>query len=140
MFFHCRFSVCSRTGQNAVGNVGKLLSGVKVLSLDGGGVRGIVEIVTLQRLQHALGMNVQPCEMFNLVVGVSAGKFGRLRLLFHLTCSLRGYNSSRSGQTPIHYIRLPNEDRRVCQVRLLSEAACKINAPQARRESQSRLW
>jgi hypothetical protein len=50
------------------------LSGVRVLSLDGGGVRGIVELVTLQRLQKAIGLAVRPCAYFDLITGTSAGR------------------------------------------------------------------
>ena len=52
-------------------------AGVRVLSLDGGGVRGILELIVLGYLQHyftlELGAHVPVIEMFDLVVGTSTG-------------------------------------------------------------------
>lgn len=50
------------------------LAGVRVLSLDGGGVRGIVEITTLLRLQHLIGLGIPIGQLFDLVIGTSAGR------------------------------------------------------------------
>ncbi|OCL00524.1 uncharacterized protein K441DRAFT_444104, partial [Cenococcum geophilum 1.58] len=52
-------------------------AGVRVLSLDGGGVRGILELMVLGYLQDyvevELGPDVPVIEMFDLVVGTSTG-------------------------------------------------------------------
>ena len=52
-------------------------AGVRVLSLDGGGVRGILELIVLRYLQDyvavELGTYVPVIEMFDLVVGTSTG-------------------------------------------------------------------
>jgi hypothetical protein len=52
------------------------LSGIRILSLDGG-VRGIVELVILKRLQSTIGLTLDPCAFFDLIVGTSAGKSTR---------------------------------------------------------------
>jgi hypothetical protein len=50
------------------------LSGVRVLSLDGGGVRGIVEMVVLERLEELIGIGIPIGTFFDLIVGTSAGE------------------------------------------------------------------
>lgn len=49
------------------------ISGVRVLSLDGGGVRGIVELAVLKRLETHIGLGLPLGEFFDLIVGTSAG-------------------------------------------------------------------
>jgi hypothetical protein len=49
-------------------------SGVRILSLDGGGVRGIVELKILERLEGEIGLDIPIGEFFDLIVGTSAGK------------------------------------------------------------------
>jgi len=53
------------------------LGGIRVLSLDGGGVRGIVELSILQRLEQLLDFDMPLGEIFDLMVGTSAGKDSR---------------------------------------------------------------
>lgn len=48
-------------------------AGVRVLTLDGGGIRGIVELVLLNALQRSVGLNLLPKDMFDLIVGTSTG-------------------------------------------------------------------
>jgi len=50
------------------------LAGLRVLSLDGGGVRGIVELVLLQRLEKSIGIGLPLGQFFDLMFGTSAGK------------------------------------------------------------------
>lgn len=50
------------------------LGGLRVLSLDGGGVRGIIELVILKRLLSIIGLSMRTCNYFDLIVGTSAGK------------------------------------------------------------------
>ncbi len=49
------------------------LSGLRVLSLDGGGVQGIVELVVLKRLEAKIGLGLPVGYFFDLIVGTSAG-------------------------------------------------------------------
>jgi len=50
-------------------------SGVRILALDGGGVRGIVELLVLQALHKAVGLEPLPLKsLFDLIVGTSTGK------------------------------------------------------------------
>jgi hypothetical protein len=76
-------------------------AGVRILTLDGGGIRGIVELSVLQALHSAVGLEDVPIrEMFDLIVGTSTGTISSLYALNfrHLqdTNSLfpfyRGYN------------------------------------------------
>ncbi|KAJ9144763.1 hypothetical protein NKR19_g6375 [Coniochaeta hoffmannii] len=48
-------------------------AGVRILTLDGGGIRGIVELVVLNALQRSVGLNLLPKDMFDLIVGTSTG-------------------------------------------------------------------
>ena len=50
------------------------LGGVRILSLDGGGVRGVVELITLKRVLSATGLSLQVSDYFDLIVGTSAGE------------------------------------------------------------------
>ncbi|PQE03570.1 patatin-like serine protein [Rutstroemia sp. NJR-2017a BVV2] len=48
-------------------------AGVRVLSLDGGGIRGIVELETLQAIETALGGDLRIQAFFDIIVGTSTG-------------------------------------------------------------------
>ncbi|KAE8444662.1 hypothetical protein EG329_014318 [Mollisiaceae sp. DMI_Dod_QoI] len=48
-------------------------AGVRVLSLDGGGVRGIVELEVLRAIENALGGKIPVQRFFDLIVGTSTG-------------------------------------------------------------------
>lgn len=45
------------------------------LSLDGGEVRGIVELEVMQRLEEEIGLKIPLWSFFDLIVGTSAGGF-----------------------------------------------------------------
>jgi predicted acylesterase/phospholipase RssA len=48
-------------------------AGVRVLSLDGGGIRGIVELEILKQIERAMGGNLAIQNFFDLVIGTSTG-------------------------------------------------------------------
>jgi patatin-like phospholipase/acyl hydrolase len=48
-------------------------AGARVLTLDGGGIRGIVELAVLRSLEKGVGLGIQISELFDLVVGTSTG-------------------------------------------------------------------
>lgn len=50
------------------------LSGIRLLSLDGGGVRGIIPLSILFRLDSLIDLDMPFGEFFDLMVGTSAGK------------------------------------------------------------------
>jgi hypothetical protein len=50
------------------------LARVRVLSLDGGGIRGIVELTILQRLENLIDLGIPLGQFFDLMVGTSAGR------------------------------------------------------------------
>ena len=47
------------------------MASIKVLSIDGGGIRGIIPAIILGELQKRLGRNVY--EIFDLIAGTSTG-------------------------------------------------------------------
>jgi len=47
------------------------MPGIKVLSIDGGGIRGIIPAIILGQLQKRLGKNLY--EVFDLIAGTSTG-------------------------------------------------------------------
>ncbi|OCL07767.1 FabD/lysophospholipase-like protein [Glonium stellatum] len=49
------------------------LAGVRILCLDGGGIRGIVELEVLAEIEKALGGNIPIQTFFDLIVGTSTG-------------------------------------------------------------------
>ncbi|CAJ0552466.1 Ff.00g064450.m01.CDS01 [Fusarium sp. VM40] len=48
-------------------------AGVRILCLDGGGVRGIVELAILRAIEEALGHHIPIQNFFDLIVGTSTG-------------------------------------------------------------------
>lgn len=48
-------------------------AGVRILSLDGGGIRGIVELEVLRKLEKHLGGKTHISKFFDLIVGTSTG-------------------------------------------------------------------
>jgi hypothetical protein len=53
-------------------------AGAGVLSLDGGGVRGILELAFLQLLEDRIGLPMPVLRNFQVVFGTSTGRSGRL--------------------------------------------------------------
>jgi hypothetical protein len=50
-------------------------AGARILTLDGGGIRGIVELSILQALHNAVGLGeFEMRDMFDLIVGTSTGR------------------------------------------------------------------
>ncbi|KAL3429839.1 hypothetical protein BDV09DRAFT_202723 [Aspergillus tetrazonus] len=58
-------------------------AGTRILSLDGGGVRGIVELTILQQIEKALGQGLYIQDFFDLIVGTSTGGIIALGLGAH---------------------------------------------------------
>jgi hypothetical protein len=48
-------------------------AGVRILTLDGGGVRGIIELAILERLEQRVGLKLPIRELFDLIMGTSTG-------------------------------------------------------------------
>ena len=48
-------------------------AGVRILTLDGGGVRGILELAILEKLLHKIGPALHVRDLFDLIVGTSTG-------------------------------------------------------------------
>ncbi|KAF2756983.1 hypothetical protein EJ05DRAFT_49848 [Pseudovirgaria hyperparasitica] len=48
-------------------------AGVRILTLDGGGVRGIVELETLRQIENAMGAKIRIQTFFDLIIGTSTG-------------------------------------------------------------------
>ncbi|OBW63936.1 MAG: Uncharacterized protein AUREO_059980 [Aureobasidium pullulans] len=55
-------------------------AGVRILSLDGGGIRGIVELEVLRAIEKALGCDIRIQSFFDLIVGTSTGGINALAL------------------------------------------------------------
>src|SRR5271169_1081722 len=69
----------------------------RILSLDGGGVRGLSSLLILQQLMEEIGRRKRaadtplPCEYFDLIGGTSTGgliaiMLGRLRMVHTFAC------------------------------------------------------
>jgi hypothetical protein len=48
-------------------------AGVRILSLDGGGVRGMIELSILERLEQRVGLRILIRDLFDLIIGTSTG-------------------------------------------------------------------
>jgi patatin-like phospholipase/acyl hydrolase len=60
----------------------------RILSLDGGGVRGVVQLELLRGIEHALGDHIPASAFFDLIVGTGTGG------LIAMTLSMRGQTVS----------------------------------------------
>jgi hypothetical protein len=83
--FECAFdmSACTLCGNHTHNSPHQIqlkprCAGARVLTLDGGGIRGIVELALLRTLEKEIGLGVQISELFDLVVGTSTGMLERL--------------------------------------------------------------
>jgi predicted acylesterase/phospholipase RssA len=54
--------------------------GIRILSLDGGGMRGIMELEVLRAIEKAVGGNIRIQSFFDLIVGTSTGGINALAL------------------------------------------------------------
>ena len=65
---------------------------LRLLSLDGGGVRGLSSLIILKRIMHVLGQReesggkqpLRPCEYFDLIAGTSTG--GLIAIMLGTLC------------------------------------------------------
>jgi patatin-like phospholipase/acyl hydrolase len=48
-------------------------AGARILTLDGGGIRGIVELALLQSLDATVGLGIPIRDLFDLIIGTSTG-------------------------------------------------------------------
>ena len=84
-FAVCAFDVlsCLICGRQAMHQVQlkPRCAGVRILTLDGGGIRGIVELALLLRIHRAVGLEISIRDMFDLVVGTSTGGIVALGLV-----------------------------------------------------------
>ncbi|KAF9762619.1 hypothetical protein IL306_003360, partial [Fusarium sp. DS 682] len=75
-FMHQRCIICDNSSSDKwpyTAAIRPPLSGLRVLSLDGGGVRGIVELTVLNRLEKEIGLGLPIENFFDLIVGTSTG-------------------------------------------------------------------
>jgi len=79
---------------NLKGNVADINHCPRILSLDGGGVRGLSSLLILREIMEEIGRRAQardpplPCQYFDLIGGTSTGgliaiMLGRLRMVFY---------------------------------------------------------
>lgn len=49
-------------------------AGVRILTLDGGGIRGIIELAFMRKIEERVNLNLPIRDLFDLVIGTSTGK------------------------------------------------------------------
>ena len=81
VFVHNKCIICAASRSTGQGwphkaQVRPNLAGLRVLSLDGGGVRGIIELTVLRRLEEQIGLGLPIGRFFDFIIGTSAGKSG----------------------------------------------------------------
>ncbi|OAP64551.1 hypothetical protein AYL99_00523 [Fonsecaea erecta] len=59
--------------QSQVARLSPRCGGIRVITLDGGGIRGIVELALIQKIEQRTGLGLPIAEFFDLVVGTSTG-------------------------------------------------------------------
>ena len=66
--------LCGSCYQSSIFHFVPATAGVRVLNLDGGGVRGVIPLVLLRELEKAMSRLACPVQdYFNFVYGISAG-------------------------------------------------------------------
>ncbi|KAK1076975.1 hypothetical protein LTR33_008479 [Friedmanniomyces endolithicus] len=65
-------------------------AGIGILSVDGGGVRGIIPLEFLHLLQRSLGSSCRVQDLFDLALGTSAGTYQMLEIKTDSTNALEG--------------------------------------------------
>lgn len=76
-----RCRVCGRSAQRNA-RLKPPTAEPNLLAVDGGGVRGIVALQLLQRLEEELRVPYRIWQFFDLVIGTSAGELGNIRWFF----------------------------------------------------------
>ncbi|RYP11186.1 hypothetical protein DL764_000211 [Monosporascus ibericus] len=81
--------------------------GLRVLSLDGGGVRSIIELGILQRLEALTGLGLPIGQFFDLIVGTSGGGLIALGIGHHMLsatdCTKRFKEVCNTGFQPLEW-------------------------------------
>jgi len=73
-------------------------AGARILTLDGGGVRGVIELTLVKNLNEKTGLGIHFREFFDLIVGTSTGTYSQLSVSRWDSHSLsRGYHRASSG-------------------------------------------
>ncbi|KAH0542304.1 hypothetical protein FGG08_003331 [Glutinoglossum americanum] len=80
LYFECGWTVdkcvlCLRSWRNR-GPTFRLhprCAGVRALTLDGGGIRGIIELALLEKIDAAIGLEIPIRDFFDIIVGTSTG-------------------------------------------------------------------
>jgi len=95
-----RCPLCKEQTVRALQEVPKS-AGIRVLSLDGGGVRGVIQLVILAQIERLIGLPI--AKLFDLIVGTSAG--GILALYLTSKASTVGTAKLNSPQSGIDLIK-----------------------------------
>ncbi|KAH0566425.1 hypothetical protein GP486_000173 [Trichoglossum hirsutum] len=74
IFELCRCFLCGLAAPNVVVKLKPPTAGVRVLSIDGGGVRGVVPLQSLQLLQDRIGLPYPVQDNFDIAYGTSSGE------------------------------------------------------------------
>lgn len=75
-------------------------AGVRILTLDGGGIRGIIELALIKTLSNSTGLGINFRDFFDLIIGTSTGKHSRMskhRVSTHLQSRWNHCLSPRNG-------------------------------------------
>jgi hypothetical protein len=92
----CRFDECPACGSTTALTIRLRppTSGFRTLSLDGGGVRGLVTLEILRHIMTCFNVSLEAYQMFDFIVGTSTGKYrcAGLRALPQMTSNFRFYN------------------------------------------------
>ena len=70
--FHC--PICAAPCQFGV-RIKPTTAGLRVLAIDGGGIRAVIPIQFLRALEQAIGLGIPVQELFDLSFGTSSGEF-----------------------------------------------------------------
>lgn len=63
----------------------------KILTLDGGGVRGLSSLLILREIMEDVGQEAKPCEHFDLIGGTSTG--GLIAIMLGILGMVRSLSS-----------------------------------------------
>ena len=72
---HCVLCSDYYTGDHYLVRLKPRCAGIRILTLDGGGIRGIIELAILKHLGRILGLGIPIREYFDLIIGTSTGTY-----------------------------------------------------------------
>ena len=104
--FELRSCILCETGGSVVARLKPSTAGARILTDDGGGIRGVVPLEFLRLLQGLLGPDLPVQDLFEQAFGTSSGKHSKFDIMGRILRVIRWSHSSRTFCQSLGYRRL----------------------------------